>query len=95
MDAREYLAKKGIELDKEEEKPHTLEELAWSRAIEAGHHRPRTGTPHDWEDWSRYHESLAENADRLEQKIDPKAHGEALTRGENAKDADGKEADDT
>lgn len=76
MDARQYLAKKGIELDKEEEKPHTLEELAWSRAREAGQHRPRSGTPHDWEDWSRYHDSLAEGADRLEQKIDPTAHGE-------------------
>ncbi|WP_458525487.1 hypothetical protein [Onishia taeanensis] len=75
MDARQYLAKKGIELDREEEKPHTLEELAWSRAREAGQHRPRSGTPHDWEDWSRYHESLADGADRLEQKIDSTAHG--------------------
>ncbi|NUJ60265.1 MULTISPECIES: hypothetical protein [Halomonadaceae] len=75
MDARQYLAKKGIDLDKDEEKPNTLEELAWSRAIEAGQHRPRSGTPHDWEDWSRYHESLAEGAEELGQKIDPKAHG--------------------
>lgn len=77
MDARQYLAKKGIELDREEEKPHTLEELAWSRAREAGQHRPRSGTPHDWEDWSRYHDALADGADQLEQKIDPTAHGAA------------------
>lgn len=77
MDARQYLAKKGIDLDKDEEKPNTLEELAWSRAIEAGQHRPRSGTPHDWEDWSRYHESLADGAEELGQKIDPKAHGKS------------------
>lgn len=73
MDAREYLAKKGVILDKDEDKPHTLEELAWSRAREAGQHRPRSGTPHDWEDWERYHGTLAEGAEELGQKIDPEA----------------------
>ncbi|GGX95382.1 hypothetical protein GCM10007160_23700 [Litchfieldella qijiaojingensis] len=78
MDAREYLARKGVRLDKdgdkEKDKPNTLEELAWSRAREAGQHRPRTGTPHDWEDWERYHEDLAAGADELQQKIDTEAH---------------------
>lgn len=74
MDAREYLAKKGIKLDKDSDKPNTLEELAWLRAREAGQHRPKTGTPHDWEDWERYHDELAEGADELVQKIDPEAH---------------------
>lgn len=74
MDAREYLAKKGLVLEKDEDKPQTLEELAWSRAIEAGSHRPRSGTPHDWEDWERYHDQVAKNSDKLAQKIDPKAH---------------------
>ncbi|EPC01353.1 hypothetical protein L861_12330 [Litchfieldella anticariensis FP35 = DSM 16096] len=74
MDAREYLARKGVRLDKDKDKPNTLEELAWSRAREAGQHRPRTGTPYDWEDWERYHEELASGADELQQKIDPEAH---------------------
>lgn len=73
MDARQYLARKGVILDKEEDKPHTLEEQAWSRAREAGQYRPRSGTPHDWEDWERYHETLAEGAEELGQKIDPEA----------------------
>ncbi|MFD2189268.1 hypothetical protein [Pistricoccus aurantiacus] len=76
MDARDYLAKKGIALDKPEaDKPHTLEELAWARAIEAGRHRPRSGTPFDWEDWERYHDDLAEGAENVQQKINPQAHG--------------------
>nr|WP_232230344.1 hypothetical protein [Halomonas sp. 1513] len=74
MDARQYLAKKGVILDKDDDKPNTLEELAWSRAREAGQHRPRSGTPHDWEDWERYHDTLAEGADELGQKINPQAH---------------------
>ena len=74
MNARDYLARQGIELDKEEDRPQTLEELAWSRAREAGSHRPRSGTPHDWEDWERYHDQLAENSDRISQKIDRSAH---------------------
>lgn len=74
MDAREYLARKGLDVDKEEQRPNTLEELAWSRARSAGHERPRSGTPYDWEDWERYHEALAGDADALEQKIDPEAH---------------------
>lgn len=88
MDAREYLARKGVNLDKEEERPNTLEELAWSRARRAGQDRPRSGTPHDWEDWDRYHETLAEDADKLEQKIDVQAHlhyqgkDEAKSQGE-------------
>ncbi|RAR62122.1 hypothetical protein [Onishia taeanensis] len=94
MDARQYLAKKGIDLDKEEEKPHTLEELAWSRAIEAGQHRPRSGTPHDWEDWSRYHESLADGAERLEQKIDPKAHGGRVSACDNQSKPSGDHGDE-
>ncbi|SDL08425.1 hypothetical protein SAMN05192555_102363 [Franzmannia pantelleriensis] len=74
MDARQYLAKKGLNLDKDDDKPNTLEELAWSRAREAGQHRPRSGTPHDWEDWERYHDTLAEGAEELGQKINHQAH---------------------
>ncbi|GHC32062.1 hypothetical protein [Aidingimonas halophila] len=74
MDAREYLAKKGINLDDEDDKPNTLEELAWLRAREASQHRPNSGTPYDWEDWERYHDTLAEGAEQIEQKIDPEAH---------------------
>ncbi|WP_069384833.1 YqaE/Pmp3 family membrane protein [Halomonas caseinilytica] len=78
MDAREYLARKGLDGERDKERPNTLEEKAWYRAREAGDHRPRAGTPHDWEDWERYHETLAEGADALEQKIDHEAHQRAL-----------------
>lgn len=69
MNARDYMAKKGIDLDREEDKPQTLEELAWARAREAGSHPPRSGTPFDWEDWERHHDQLAEDSGRLTQKI--------------------------
>ncbi|MCG6659273.1 YqaE/Pmp3 family membrane protein [Halomonas campisalis] len=74
MDAREYMAKKGIGGGRDEERPNTLEEKAWARAREAGDHRPRAGTPYDWEDWERYHDELAEGAEEIEQKIDHEAH---------------------
>ena len=48
MNARDYLAKHGAPLDKEEEKPQSLEEKAWARAREAAEHGPRSGTPHDY-----------------------------------------------
>ncbi|TLF48728.1 YqaE/Pmp3 family membrane protein [Halomonas urmiana] len=78
MDAREYMARKGLDSGRDQERPNTLEEKAWSRAREAGEHRPRAGTPFDWEDWERYHETLAEGAESLEQKIDHEAHRRAL-----------------
>ena len=74
MDAREYLARKGLDGERDKERPNTLEEKAWSRARESGDHRPRSGTPHDWEDWERYHQTLAEGAEAIEQKIDHEAH---------------------
>ena len=74
MDAREYMAKKGIGGGRDEQRPNTLEEKAWARAREAGDHRPRAGTPHDWEDWERHHDELAEGAEQIEQKIDHEAH---------------------
>ncbi|MFO7649553.1 MULTISPECIES: YqaE/Pmp3 family membrane protein [Halomonas] len=74
MDAREYLARKGLSGERDSERPTTLEEKAWSRAREAGDHRPRAGTPHDWEDWERHHDELAEGAEELQQKIDHEAH---------------------
>lgn len=74
MDAREYLNRKGVGLDRDPDRPNTLEEKAWERARGAGHQRPRTGTPHDWEDWERHHDDLAEGAETLEQKIDKEAH---------------------
>ncbi|MBY5984799.1 YqaE/Pmp3 family membrane protein [Halomonas sp. DP5Y7-2] len=77
MDAREYLARKGLDGERDRERPNTLEEKAWDRARESNDHRPKVGTPHDWEDWERYHEVLAEGADRLEQKIDVDAHRQA------------------
>ena len=77
MDAREYLARKGLDGERDKERPNTLEEKAWDRARESHDHRPRAGTPHDWEDWERYHDVLAEGADSLEQKIDAEAHRQA------------------
>ncbi|MCW4151546.1 YqaE/Pmp3 family membrane protein [Halomonas sp. 18H] len=74
MDAREYLARKGLDGERDKERPNTLEEKAWSRARESADHRPRSGTPHDWEDWERYHQTLAEGAEAIEQKIDHQAH---------------------
>ncbi|GAA3907226.1 hypothetical protein GCM10022228_16890 [Halomonas cibimaris] len=74
MDAREYLSRKGVALDSDPDRPNTLEEKAWERARQAGQHRPKTGTPHDWEDWERYHDDLADKAAGLEQKIDRQAH---------------------
>lgn len=83
MDAREYLARKGLSGERDEERPNTLEEKAWSRAREAGDHRPRAGTPHDWEDWERFHDELAEGATEIEQKIDHDAHHKALEHDSN------------
>lgn len=77
MDAREYLARKGLDGQRDKEKPTTLEEKAWDRARGAQDHRPRAGTPHDWEDWERYHDLLAEGADQVEQKVDREAHRQA------------------
>ncbi|MCL7940983.1 YqaE/Pmp3 family membrane protein [Halomonas sp. ATCH28] len=78
MDAREYMARKGLDVKRDQERPNTLEEKAWSRAREAGEHGPRAGTPFDWEEWERYHETLAKGAESLEQKIDHEAHRQAL-----------------
>ncbi|GHE22837.1 YqaE/Pmp3 family membrane protein [Halomonas urumqiensis] len=78
MDAREYLARKGLDGERDQERPNTLEEKAWSRAREAGDHRPHSGTPHDWEDWERHHAELAESAKSIEQKIDLEAHRHGL-----------------
>ncbi|ALM53085.1 YqaE/Pmp3 family membrane protein [Halomonas huangheensis] len=77
MDAREYLARKGLDGQRDKEKPTTLEEKAWDRARGSHDHRPRAGTPHDWEDWEQYHELLAEGADQIEQKVDHDAHRQA------------------
>lgn len=77
MDAREYLARKGLDGERDKERPNTLEEKAWFRARESGDHRPKAGTPHDWEDWERYHDTLADGAEALEQKIDHEAHRQA------------------
>ena len=78
MDAREYLARQGLDGERDRERPNTLEEKAWSRAREAGDHRPRAGTPFDWEEWERYHDDLAEGAEAITQKIDREAHRRAL-----------------
>lgn len=78
MDAREYLARKGVDGERDRERPNTLEEKAWARAREAGDHRPRAGTPHDWEEWERFHGDLADDADSIDQKIDHDAHRRAL-----------------
>ena len=76
MDAREYLSRQGVSLDRDPDKPNTLEEKAWDRARGAGHQRPKSGTPYDWEEWERYHGDLAGDANTLEQKIDKDAHQE-------------------
>jgi uncharacterized membrane protein YqaE (UPF0057 family) len=80
MDAREYLTRKGVGLDRDPDRPNTLEEKAWERARGSGHQRPKSGTPHDWEDWERHHDDLAEGAEILEQKIDKEAHRHAQER---------------
>ena len=80
MDAREYLNRKGVGLERDPERPNTLEEKAWERARGSGNQRPKAGTPHDWEDWERHHDDLAEGADTLQQKIDKEAHQKALAR---------------
>lgn len=77
MDARDYLARKGIGVERDPERPNTLEEKAWARARESGEHRPRAGTPHDWEDWEQFHAELAEGAEAIEQKIDHEVHRRA------------------
>ncbi|WP_386078494.1 YqaE/Pmp3 family membrane protein [Vreelandella sp. F11] len=84
MDAREYLNRKGVGLDRDPDRPNTLEEKAWERARGAGHQRPKSGTPHDWEDWERHHDDLAEGAETLEQKIDKEAHRLAQERAAKA-----------
>lgn len=84
MDAREYAARKGIDLGHDKERPNTLEEKAWSRAREAGGKRPRAGTPHDWEDWERHHEDLAAGAEQIEQKIDHEAHNQAVDQDDES-----------
>lgn len=76
MDAREYLSRQGVSLDRDPDKPNTLEEKAWERARGAGQQRPKSGTPHDWEEWERYHGDLAGEAGTFEQKIDKDAHRE-------------------
>lgn len=88
MDAREYMARKGLDGSRDEERPNTLEEKAWERARQAGGHQPRAGTPHDWEDWERYHDKLAEGADTIEQKIDHEAHRQAKEEAEGVSEAE-------
>ncbi|MDR5899730.1 YqaE/Pmp3 family membrane protein [Halomonas vilamensis] len=87
MDAREYLSRKGVGLDRDPERPNTLEEKAWERARGAGQKRPKAGTPHDWEEWERYHENIAEDAETIEQKIDKEAHRQAEQAGASSKQA--------
>ncbi|CAN0554975.1 unnamed protein product [Ectocarpus sp. 12 AP-2014] len=82
MDAREYLNRKGVNRDPD--RPNTLEEKAWERARGSGRQRPTSGTPHDWEDWERHHEDLADGAEALEQKIDKDAHRLAQERAVKA-----------
>lgn len=84
MDAREYLNRKGVGLDRDPDRPNTLEEKAWERARGSGHQRPKSGTPHDWEDWERHHDDLADGAETLEQKIDKEAHRLAQERAATA-----------
>lgn len=84
MDAREYLNRKGVGLDRDPDRPNTLEEKAWERARGSGQQRPKSGTPHDWEDWERHHDDLAEGAQTLEQKIDKEAHQLAQERAAKA-----------
>lgn len=84
MDAREYLNRKGVGVDRDPDRPNTLEEKAWERARGSGHQRPKSGTPHDWEDWERHHDDLADGAETLEQKIDKEAHRLAQERAAKA-----------
>ncbi|SDO07621.1 YqaE/Pmp3 family membrane protein [Vreelandella arcis] len=84
MDAREYLNRKGLPQDRDADRPNTLEEKSWERARGAGQQRPKSGTPHDWEEWERYHDDLAHDADALAQKIDKDAHRKATAEKQAA-----------
>lgn len=87
MDAREYLAKQGLDGSRDEDRPNTLEEKAWERARQAGGRQPHAGTPYDWEDWERYHDQLAAGAETIEQKIDHEAHRRAQELAEEERKA--------
>ncbi|MGQ4880451.1 YqaE/Pmp3 family membrane protein [Billgrantia sp. LNSP4103-1] len=89
MDAREYLAKKGLDGNRDEDRPNTLEEKAWERARQSGGRQPHAGTPYDWEDWERYHDALAEGAETIEQKIDREAHRRTHALAEEGGDGGG------
>lgn len=88
MDARQYLAQKGLDGKPTSRPQLTLEEKSWARARASGEDRPRAGTPHDWEDWERYHEQLAEGAEQLEQKIDSDGRVETVETEEKALEPD-------
>lgn len=74
MNARDYMAKHNLAQGKDsaEEHPQSLEEKAWKRALEAAEHGPTSGTPFDWEDWERYHETLGKDAKQVGMKADKK-----------------------
>ncbi|GGW25178.1 YqaE/Pmp3 family membrane protein [Vreelandella hamiltonii] len=95
MDAREYLNRKGVGLEREPERPNTLEEKAWERARGSGNQRPKAGTPHDWEDWERFHDDLTEGVETLEQKINKEAHRKALARAQEKAEASEAKAPNT
>ena len=95
MDAREYLNRKGVGLEREPERPNTLEEKAWERARGSGNQRPKAGTPHDWEDWERFHDDLTEGVETLEQKINKEAHRKALARAQERAEASEAKAPNT
>ena len=64
MDAREYLNRKGVGVSGESDRPNTLEEKSWERARGAGEQRPKSGTPHDWEDWVALSRRASERCQR-------------------------------
>jgi uncharacterized membrane protein YqaE (UPF0057 family) len=88
MDARRYLAQKGLDGKAASLPQRTLEEKAWARARKSGQRRPRAGTPHDWEDWERYHEELADGAEQMVQKVDSEEHSLSLPASAQQDDAD-------
>lgn len=85
MDAREYLARKGLDGSRDEKRPNTLEEKAWERARESGVQQPRAGTPHDWEEWERHHQTLAEEAGTIEQKFNRDLYRSSVATREPAR----------
>lgn len=59
MRADEFLKKYGLDGD-DDKADHSLRSQSLQRALHPG--APRSGTPHDWEDWKQFQADEAEKA---------------------------------